>query len=187
MNIKKKISMLLILQLCLMLFVGCDAPQNTPDTDTTQKNQQEEMLKQANDQNGLPNIVNFQEKKMLKQIMELTDKTDLVCYVYSFSEYTGKYNYIGKSIGFGIPYGTEYTNPEKVDTVDGGQYSARNPFTLPQADPNGLFKATDVQATWICMIDDTTGEKYIMYSEPNMTISAHKLPKAVLNSVPDNY
>jgi hypothetical protein len=37
------------------------------------------------------------------------------------------------------------------------------------------------------MIDDATGEKYIMYSEPNMTISAHKLPKSVLNSIPDNY
>jgi hypothetical protein len=185
---KKKVSVILTTILIASVLVGCgSASASNKDTDKQQQNQQEEMLQQANDQLGMPNITNFQEKKMLKQIMELTDKSDLICYVYSFSEFTGKYNYIGKSVGFGIPYGTEYTNPEKMGTVDGGQYSALNPYTMPQADPNGLFKATDVQATWICMIDDATGEKYIMYSEPNMTISAHKLPKSVLNSIPDNY
>lgn len=187
---KKIISKLLVLTMIVgaMAFVGCGSvSKSNSDTDTAQKVQQEEMVKQASDQLGMPNITNFQEKKLMKQIMELTDKSDLICYVYSFSDYSGKYNYIGKSIGFGLPYGTQYTNPDKVATVDGGEYGAENPYTLPQADPNGLFKPSDVQATWICMIDEATGERYIMYSEPNMTISASKLPKAVLNSIPDNY
>lgn len=61
-------------------------------------------------------------------------------------------------IGFGLPYGTEYTNPEKAEYHSSGGYAV-----TPQADPNGLFKAQGVQATWICMIDPVTGDRRHSY------------------------
>lgn len=186
MKTKKKIVigivMLAMLGVILGL-VGCD--DGPPTVDQKQASQQENILNQANTQLGMPNISNFQEKKMMKQIMELCDKSNLVCYVYTFSQMTGKYNFLGESIGFGLPYGTEYTNPQRIAASE----SQVGYAILPQADPNGLFKPADVHATWICMIDPKTGEKYIVYSEPDMTISEHKLPKYMLNQggYPSNY
>jgi hypothetical protein len=164
-------------------FTGCDEiPQSADKKDQVQ---QEQMLKQTG--LGLPNIINFQEKKLMKNIMEQCDKTDLICYVYTYDSMNGKYSYDGKCIGFGLPYGTEYTNPQKI--AGGMETPSTGNITLPQADPNGLFKPTDVNATWIMMIDEVTGERYLRYAEPDMTITAHKMPKRRLNmdSVPSDY
>jgi mannose/fructose/N-acetylgalactosamine-specific phosphotransferase system component IID len=60
---KKKsiVGLLLIGTLTLGSLVSCDMPR---DSDKETKNQQEQLLQQANDQVGMPNITNFYEKKL---------------------------------------------------------------------------------------------------------------------------
>ena len=101
----------------------------------------------------------------MKQILELRDQENLLCYAYLKSEYTGRLIYIGKCIGYGLPYSVQYTNPERMD----GFNSA--PYMLPQADPNGLFMPTGLSATWLMMVDPETNEPRPVYVEPEIVVS----------------
>jgi hypothetical protein len=102
---KKKsiIGLLLIgtLSLSCLGLMGCENSVDTKD-----RQAQEQLLQQANDQTGLPNITNFFEKKMLKHVLELRDDSKLVCYAYTQNKATGKFVYIGQCVGFGIPLGS---------------------------------------------------------------------------------
>lgn len=158
--------------------VGCDVR----DSDKETKTQQEQLLQQANDQVGLPNITNFYEKKLAKKVLELRDDSKLVTYAYT-QNMNGKYVYLGKCMGYGLPYSTQYTNPEKL----AGEY--RDSTAIPQADPNGLFSADGTSATWLVLIDENTGEQSVVYAEPNIVVTQTKLPKRLIEiwSLPDNY
>ena len=135
----------------------------------------EQALTEANNQVGMPNIVNWQQKKTLKMIYELCDQEDLICYAYLKSDYTGELTFLGKCVGYGIPFSAQYTNPEKVKTVDGGEYGALNPYTLQQADPNGLFMPTSSSATWVILINPDTNDPQVAYVEPELVVSPFKL------------
>lgn len=178
----KGIVMVLLLILAVTFLCGCNYAVSP--TDTKQKAQQEQMVAQSDDKLGLPNITNFYEKGMMKTIMEKCDDASLITYAYSYSTYTGKYTYIGMSQGYGLPYGTQYTNPQKISYSPGG-----TPMTLPQCDPNGLFKAEDVNATWLMLVDPNskTGEAKIAYIESDVCVFPCKLPANMLNFVPEGY
>lgn len=130
------------------------------------------MMKEANAEVGMPAIINFQEKKIAKMIFELRDKEDLVCYAYIVNHMTGKLVFIGKCMGYGLPYSTQYTNP--IKTVD-TRYSSGFCEQLPQADPNGLFMPDGLSATWLMMIDPETNEPRPVYLEPEIVVSPFKL------------
>ena len=52
---------------------------------------------------GLPNIVNFYEKKTLKKILEMRDNPKLINYFYTENKAVLGNGYMkGKCIGFGI-------------------------------------------------------------------------------------
>lgn len=143
---------------------------------------QEELMQQANDEIGMPEITEFFEKKMLKEIFEMRDDSNLINYLYTYSM-EGKYIYVGKSVGFGIPLTTQYTNPE----VKSANYS--DATALPQADPNGLYSSASSSATWVMLINETTGERGICYFEQEITTSSFKLPKRLCDesSLPSDY
>ena len=143
--------------------------------------QQEELSKQAIMSVGLPNISNFYEKKTLKKIIEMRDNPKLVNYLYTRNDMTGKWIYEGKCIGFGIPYTTQYTNPEKMGTVEGGEYGAENPYTLPQADPNGLYSVPNGTATWVIKVGDK-GQQTIEYIESEIRVTQEKLDKRLVET-----
>jgi hypothetical protein len=131
---------------------------------------QEGLMQEANRQIGMPAIKNFQERKLAKMIFELRDRSDLICYAYIVNQMTGKFIYLGKCIGYGLPYSTQYTNPQKVDRDNGSRT-----IILPQADPNGLFMPEGVHATWIMLIDKETGKPKPVYVEPDVIVSPIKL------------
>ena len=179
---KKKLIASIIIGITLsscILFVGC-----TESNDDVQAQQTEQLQKQANSKIGMPNITNFYEKETLKTIMEECDKSNLITYVYTQSTMTGKFLYVGEAIGYAIPYGTEYTNPDYVVSSSGNSYA-----TLPQADPNGLYKATDVRATWVMLIDPTTKQAKPFYSESDLSVYPSKLPRAIVDpsTIPADY
>lgn len=163
------------------LFIGCSEKIVSDTSTKMEAKQQEELSKQAIMSVGLPNISNFYEKKTLKKIIEMRDNPKLVNYLYTRNDMTGKWIYEGKCIGFGIPYTTQYTNPEKMGTVEGGQYNAENPYTLPQADPNGLYSVPNGTATWVIKVGDK-GQQTIEYIESEIRVTQEKLDKRLVET-----
>jgi hypothetical protein len=181
MKINKKILLILTVALGTTLFAGCEYEKTA---DSIQEQQTNQLMTEMNSQIGMPNITNFYEKKMAKEIFELRDDSKLVCYAYTKNEMTGKYVYEGKCMGYGLPYSTQYTNPERI-----AKESSYGIAVLPQADPNGLFSATGLSATWLMMIDEETGKRSAEYYEPNIVVTQHKKPKRLCEtwSLPKNY
>lgn len=163
---KKIVSALLIMAMVSFGIFGCEVEK---DADQKQAEQTKQLMSEASRQIGMPNIVNFQQKKLMKEIYELTDKENIITYAYIQSDYQGKLIFIGKCIGFGIPFSAQYTNPERVQKV----WSAI--VTLPQPDPNGLFMPTSSSATWLMLIDPETNKPRPVYFEPTVVVSPFKL------------
>lgn len=148
----------------LALFGGCNE-----SADQKQAEQTEKLMTEINNEVGLPNIVNFQQKKLMKMIYELCDKEDLICYAYIKSDYQGKLFFIGKCVGYGIPFSAQYSNPEVYRRVH------LDWTKMPQAEPNGLFMPTSSSATWLMMVDPKTKEQRPVYIEPEIVVSPFPL------------
>lgn len=125
-----------------LALAGCNGQ---PSSDKVQRQQQEAIAMQATMSVGMPAITNFAEKRLLKDIYELRDKMQPT-YTYLAGEQSGVIGEkICDSLGYGIPYATQYTNPQKLTYSDGGGHV----LTLPQADPNGLFSPAQADGTWV--------------------------------------
>jgi len=159
-----------------VLLISCDdmRKRKTPTADKVQQQQTEESLNEANRQIGMPAIVNFQERKLFKQILELRDQEKLITYCYLMNEINGTIGqFLGKGIGYGIPAATQFTNPTKYEhhaEPEGGDYGV----FLPQADPNGLFMPITTSATWYMLLDEK-GKPHPVYIEPLIIVSPIKL------------
>ncbi len=135
-------------------------------SDSTQRRQNDALLADATAQTGMPAIKNFRERKLLKDILELRDQDGLTTHTYLFSEMTGKLTYFCASIGYGIPYATQYTNPQKLEA---------GPITLPQADPNALFSPASADGTWVTCLDEKTKTARVAYLEPRIVVVPFKI------------
>ena len=176
---KKVILLLFVMGLCFGV-VGCEEV-NVNTADQQMKKQTEQAMKEANSQIGMPAIKNFQERKLAKMIFELRDQADLITYAYVVN-LNGDLIFIGKCIGFGLPYSVQYTNPMKIidpDSIPGQSYYSGEgtPAIVPQADPNGLFMPAELSATWLMMIDPDTNEPRPVYIEPELVVSPFPLHK----------
>lgn len=131
------------------------------DSDREQSHKQEQLNRQSNQQVGMPSIVNFQEKRLLKMILELRD-TEIKTVTYT-QDMNGKLHKLCDSVGYGIPYATQYTNPMKDSPVDH--------YALPQADPNGLFSPTSAEGTWVLCYNPADKKMSPVYIEPKIIVS----------------
>ena len=154
-----------------LFIMSCDIPMTQPTADEVQSKQTEQALSEANRQIGMPAIVNYQERKLAKQIFELRDQENLITWAYIVN-LNGDLIFLGKSIGYGLPYSVQYTNPERVDDI---LYNGGGAVILPQADPNGLFMPQGLSATWLQLIDPESGETRVVYVEPEIIVSPFKL------------
>jgi hypothetical protein len=136
-------------------------------SDSIQRDQQEKILAEGTAQTGMPAIKNFRERKILKDIIEMRDQTNLTTYTYLYSDMTGKLVFVCNSIGYGIPSTTQYTNPQKTITYQGIT-------TMPQADPNGLFSGPS-NGTWVLCKDPNSSKVAPVLFEPNIVVSQFKL------------
>lgn len=156
-----------------VLIAGCGPDVDSRTSDQKQHDDQEALLKEGTAQTGMPNIKNFRERKLLKDVLEMRDQDGLVTYTYLFAENPGKVCFLGDSIGYGIPYATQYTNPQKLEYSQ-GYYRG----TLPQADPNGLFSPASAEGTWILMKDPESKDVRPQYIEPRIITLTYKLKGA---------
>lgn len=163
-------SKILSLSVLCLIVSGCDY---TPSSDQKQQKQQEKLLDEATSQVGMPAIKNFRERKILKDILELRDQDGLTTYTYLYNEMTGKLVFFGETIGYGLPYSTQFTSPSKGEYFSrGGSYNLE---VMPQADPNGLFSPASAEGTWVLMKNPNGGDVKPVYVEPRIIVSPFKL------------
>ena len=158
-----------ILILCLVC-LSMTACEYTESTATTEAKKQELATRQANMTVGMPAITNFQEKRILKNILELRDQ-QIKTITYT-QDLNAKLHKLCDSIGYGIPYATQYTNPQ-VDTYYQSASSVH--VTLPQADPNGLYSPAAADGTWVMCLNPETKDLAPVYVEPHVIVSPFPL------------
>lgn len=152
---------LLVLPLVTVL-AACD-PGNPTSTQIERK-KQEEMSLQAVQSVGMPAITNFAEKRMMKDILELRDKSaPTTTYLVGMNNQLTK---LCDSVGYGLPYATQYTNPMRT----AGDMN-HGLVTIPQADPNGLYSPAAAEGTWILCVDHKDGKAKPLYVEPRVIVS----------------
>lgn len=160
-----KITHVVALVAITLLFGGASGCNDIPTSDQKMNSAQEQLANEAVMEVGMPAIVNFQEKRMMKSIIESRDRS-IATTTYVMSEMTGQLFKMCDSVGYGLPYATQYTNPMKVITQ-----GAPGVATIPQADPNGLFSPSSSEGTWVLCLDPSDKKDKVVYSEPRVIVS----------------
>ena len=163
---------LAVLPIVLFLVGASESGCGDSTSDSRQARQQERTLDEGTSQVGMPAIVNFRERKLLKEIYEMRDQASFVTYSYVWNEFNGKFIFLCQSIGYPIPYATQFTSPQKDMFVVG---SSGTHFQMPQADPNGLFSPAAADGTWVLCKNPKADEVKPVYVEPKVTTSPFKL------------
>ena len=123
---------------------------------------------------GMPSIVNFFERQMVRMLYEIRDNPEFRTHSYIVTM-NGDFIKICDSIGYGINASIQFSNPEKIvqnDYRSGGFGYG----TLPQMEPNGLAMPEGLAATYIMCIDPSGGEGIkAVYVEPEVIVSPFPL------------
>ena len=153
------------LALILPFIVALTACDVAPTSTQIERKKQEEMSLQAVQSVGMPAITNFAEKRMMKDILELRDQN--VATITYVTDMNGRLHKRCNSIGYGLPYATQYTNPQRSISDTHGL------ATLPQADPNGLYSPASAEGTWVMCVFN--GKPRPVYIEDRVTVSPEAL------------
>jgi hypothetical protein len=133
--------------------------------DRAQRVATDKMQDEAFQQVGMPGITNFTELKFAKNLYELRDQA-ITTYTY-IVDFNGQLHLLCESVGYGLPYSVQYSNPMK----------RRNGYSMPQPEPNGLFMPPGLDATFV-LCKNPNGEGAMpIYSEPKIVVSPFKLRK----------
>lgn len=167
---KKHIARILAVTAFAYALTGCNKP-TPPSSDQVQRYAQEQLSAQGNATVGMPAVVNFQEKRILKDIIEMRDKS-ITTITYTQDLNAGLHK-LCDSVGFGISAATQYTNPQRAQSgTDGRGYGL---VTIPQADPNGLFSPSSTEGTWVMCKDPNSNKVAPVYAEPRIIVSTFPL------------
>lgn len=166
-----------VLLLAIVIAMSACAPP--PSSNDKQRDRQNVVLNEAVAEVGLPSIKNFREMKLLKDIYELRDQDGLTTYTYTFSEQTGALKFFCNSVGYGIPYGAQFSANETVQRYYlppvSGATQEWGHDRLPQAEPNGLFPPASAEGTWVMCSDPKGGRARVVYVEPRIVTSPFRL------------
>lgn len=159
--------LVLVLPLCAFRDDGCDSTTPTADKQTTE--QQRQIQNRGHEQVGIPNIVNFTELRRAKKIYELRDQSRVATYSYTY-DMNGHLHKFCDSIGYPLPYATQYSNPERP--AESWETHEQGNIALPQAEPNGLFMPSSADGTWVeCINPKNPSQTGVVYVEPHVVTS----------------
>ena len=137
----------------LVMLSGCNSAEYAD------RHRTRELQKEASAQAGFPNITNFTEKKFAKMIIELRDQ-EIATYTYTVNM-QGERRLLCRSIGYGLPYTVQYTNPQ-------------NESGRPMAEPSGLYMPDGLGPTWV-LCSGEGGRVTPVYVEPELLVSPFPL------------
>jgi hypothetical protein len=154
---------------------GC---ASAPSSNDIQRDTQARVTGEAVREVGVPSIINFREMRQLKDIYELRDQNGLVTYTYLFPEMTGKPIFFCDSIGYGIPYATEFSAGESMQhySLESSTTTYSGAERLPQAEPNGLFPPSSADGTWVLCREPGGKNVRPQYVEPKVLVTTFPLP-----------
>ena len=168
---------LIVIGISLIMLAACEPKPTSSDV---QRQRQEVVVAEGVSQVGVPSIKNFRELKLAKDIYEMRDQTGLTTYTYLYSDLNGKLIFLCDSIGYPLPYATQFSAPESIQTwritgTDSGDIKRYGTDKLPQAEPNGLFTPGSAEGTWVLCKDPNGSEVRPLYTEPRVVVSQYKL------------
>lgn len=149
---------LLVVGLISLLAACGPTPERQLTSQELEERKQEEMQRNGIESVGMPAVVNYAEKRMMKDIIELRDKMQPT-YTYVM-DMNGHYHKICDSLGYGLPYATQFTNPQKE--------SDHSRSIIAQADPNGLYSPASADGTWVMCLNPKTKKVEPQYIEPRI-------------------
>lgn len=158
---------ILLFSLMALFLVGCD---EVPTADTRERDATNKITEQATAQVGMPGVTQFTEKRIVRELYELRDQ-NISTFTY-VPDMQGRLWHLCDSIGYGLPYGVQFSNPDKLVNPYSNGY-----LTLPQAEPNGLFMPPTAEGTWV-ICANAEGKTKPMYVEPRVIVSPFKLNAA---------
>lgn len=153
----------------------------TPETDKASSRQASATrtaMDNADREVGMPRIVNYAQRKLLKNAYEDMDQTTLT-YVY-LQGLDGRLVCIGQALGYGVSLGTQFTAPEYPQHVKMPENVADVTEMLAQPDPNGLYQPDTGAATIVNLINPSNGEAHTALIEANVQTVPFKLPVSVV-------
>jgi hypothetical protein len=148
----KKI-LLAVAVLAATMLTACDGTDHRT-SQQIERDTQERSLKQMAQSIGMPAITNFAEKRMMKDVLELRDKMKPT-YTYLVGM-NNQLTLLCNSVGYGLPYATQYTNPSL-------------------ADPNGLYTPASADGTWVLCLNPKTKQAEPQFIEPRIIVSTYPL------------
>jgi hypothetical protein len=170
------------------LTVGCNYntegtnPAGEREADATRKS-----MNAADREVGMPRMVNFAQKKLLKNAYEDMDQTTLT---YAYTQgMDGRMICLGQALGYGVSLGTQFTAshyPQRITVpyADGTYPNTYGDiYEQDQPEPNGLYSPTSGDATIVDLINPKNGEAHTALIESKVNTVPFELPAAAV-SVP---
>lgn len=162
----RRYGLLAMLVIATMAATECGGP---PSAEREQTRATRQLQAEAQAQVGMPDILNWTERRQMRDILELRDQPDLATFTYIVNM-DGQLLPLCRSLGYGLPYSVQYTSPVyHLDELDGGD------LAMPQPDPNGLYMPEGLSATWVLCVDPETGDTDPVYVEPEIIVSRFEL------------
>jgi len=161
-----------MLILVAVLCGGADSCSSEGVSDKREREQTTRLTEQASTQVGMPAVTRFTEKRNLKALYEMRDNPKLATVAY-IVDLNGKLHKVCDALGYGFPYATQFTNPNR-DTYYGDPGTSIH-FAMPQPEPNGLFMPNAADGTWIMCLNPETKDVQPVYVEPRVIVSPFAL------------
>lgn len=176
--IMRRLIIIAALFCCLALILGGCQEDNSGAARETRATLQ--MSEEAAVTVGMPAVKNYSEKRQLKAIYELRDNANLVTYTYTI-DLNGKRHKVcpTTSIGFGIPYSTQYTAPKAlryakpqypVGADRNSSSSEWRSYEAEQPEPNGLYMPSQADGTWVLCMHPNGKDLAPTYVEPRVIV-----------------
>lgn len=165
----KRITSLVAAALAILPLCGCNEDNVA---DKREREATARLTDQASTLVGMPGITRFTEKRNLRMLYELRDNPKLATIAY-ITDMNGKLHKVCDAIGYGFPYATQYTNPQR-DMYYNSNGSGH--WLMPQPEPNGLFMPNSADGTWImCLNPENKDVMQPVYVEPHVIVSPFPL------------
>lgn len=127
-----------------------------------------ELQAESDRQVGMPGVTNFTQKRHVRELYERLDQEGLETFTYVV-DFEGRLWFVCDSIGYGVPFSAQFSNPETIIRVGMDQR-----WQMPQPEPNGLWPPTSSSATWVlCAAPD--GDFRPFYIEPMIVVAPYEL------------
>jgi hypothetical protein len=160
-----------MIPLVMMLAQESSCTPSETVADQRERQQTAILTAQASTQVGMPGITRFTEKRNLKMLYELRDdpKLSTIAYIVDLNGHLHKFC---DALGYGFPYATQFTNPERDTYYDS---TSTVHFQMPQPEPNGLFMPNSADGTWVMCLNPENKAVQPVYVEPRVIISPFPL------------